>query len=156
MDLGRVYECWQLLPDRNTGCSDLIWLSDAYDYVTGVVSFIAIFTFIGMIYWDLYKRYRSAPLDESTPKLSSASEPNSSPQTRSVPHRESTPFGPSAIKTGDVGGIVEYWNPELQNLRKLAVSKSSAAVSDDYGQTWTMVRDDRPRVKSTESGWASR
>ena len=42
-------------PAQRNGCSDLMWLSDLYDYVTGFGSFAAMAVMIGMIMLDKWR-----------------------------------------------------------------------------------------------------
>lgn len=41
--------------DHHSGCSDLMWLSDLYDYATGFGSFAAMAVIIGMIMLDWWR-----------------------------------------------------------------------------------------------------
>ena len=53
--MSHFWFCLWTDPSRHNGCSDLTWLSDLYDYITGFGSFAAAAVMIGMIMLDRWK-----------------------------------------------------------------------------------------------------
>ena len=55
VDWSRAWFCFMADHDHHSGCSDLMWLSDLYDYATGFGSFAAGAVMVGMIMLDRWK-----------------------------------------------------------------------------------------------------
>jgi hypothetical protein len=56
--LTRAWFCLWADHNGHSGCSNMLWLSDAYDYITGFVSLAAVATVLAMMAHDKWRHDR--------------------------------------------------------------------------------------------------